>query len=490
VCATAAFAVSIFPVDTHDNHYQKEIIMRSRRSRVLLTSVATVLALLVVGATPAEAAAPEVHADPTARSVTSLPAHRQGSDWLLAADDVADRVFVVSASTGRVTGELEDVRLGTHAGVVQLGAGRVAFMDESKPRLDVVAIGAAGRPRIVARYVIPQEAGDWERAGWLATDPSRRYLAVGSDFDGSTTQQVTVIDRRTHRSGTSEIPVSRVNVTGGVSTEEVETFLVGSPVRLVVTAGGRLDAYRLGAVLAGRKHPRAIASTPLSAYPHGPVVNATGTVIGSDVALGVQTTRVNRHGFGTARFATYPRPSVQSYRPVMAPDGVTAVGTQAGQTATGTAWNATPAYLTSASTASGKVRTVRIGTGQFTRVAATRRYAVAEVTGAHGDRVVLVHRNPRTGLYDGTRTSHAIPALADEPVPGQSGTGAVRFLTATPDGTHVFVTRGGEGTITELTVRDGHVRVARTIHVPGSLSDGGYLTTVVPSQAPYDLSGR
>ena len=117
--------------------------------------------------------------------------------------------------------------IGVHAGTVQLGHGRVAFMDESRRQLDVVSINGSGVPRISAVYAIPVLTGTWKRAAWLATDHSRRYLAVGSDFDGSTTQQVTIVDQKTGGTHTAEIPVSQVNVTGGTGTEEMEVFLVG-----------------------------------------------------------------------------------------------------------------------------------------------------------------------------------------------------------------------------------------------------------------------
>lgn len=452
--------------------------------RIRTAVIATAALAVVAMAVPAAAWASQPQHPATYRNSTS-------PQWLLVADTDARSVSVANATTGAVTGTLTGITFGAHAGTVQLGQGRVAFMDESKPQLDIVAISPTGTPRITAHYPIPSLVGAWTRAAWLATDPSRRYLAVGSDFDDSTTQQVTLIDQKTGRAQTAELPISEVNVSGGVGTEEMETFLVGNPLRLVITAGGHLDAYLVSPILAGNTHPTAFASAPLSAYPHGPIVNNAGTVIGSDVALGVQTTHITRDGFGASTFALYPKPSVQSYRPLMAPDGTTAVGTQAGLTPTGTSWDRIPAYLTTASTASPKVTSVPLGTGQFTRAAATINYAAAELTGASGDRVILVQRNPRTGYFNGPVTSFTLQPLANEPRPGQTtATGGVRFLTATPDGSHIFVTRGGEGTVTELDVRGTRVTGTRTITVPFSLSNGGYLTTIDPNTPPYDLSGR
>ncbi len=103
------------------------------------------------------------------------------------ADPTARAVSVADASTGRITGALPGAVLGTHAGVIQMGHGRVAFVDEAGPRLDVVDIGSAGVPRIASSTPIPAVAGAWTRAGWISDDPGHRFVAVGSDIDGSTT---------------------------------------------------------------------------------------------------------------------------------------------------------------------------------------------------------------------------------------------------------------------------------------------------------------
>ncbi|PZF56166.1 hypothetical protein DEI92_15305 [Curtobacterium sp. MCBD17_034] len=465
--------------------------MSIHRRGAALLSVAAALAIVTAAGSPAVATpATSTHGG----TDSTRGASSSGSTWLIAADDTADAVYVVDPRSGTITGTLHGVELGTHAGTLQLGNGRVAFMDESKPQLDVVDITTGGRPVIREHVTIPSIVDKWERAGWLATDPSHRYVAVGSDFDGSTTQQVTVVDTRTGGAHTITLPVSSVSTPSGTSTEEMEVFLVGSPLRLVVTAGGHLDAYALAPILRGVQHPVAFAQAPLSAYPHGPVVNASGTVIGSDVAVGVQTVQVTRDGFATAGFTSYPKPSIESYRPVMAPDGTTAVGTQAGATTAGTTWDRTPVTLTTTSTGNEHITSVDLGVGAFSRTAATTQYAAVAVTGATGDRVAFVARDARTGFFNGAVRSTALAGLANEPTPG-SGTAAAttRFLAASPEGSTVFVTRAGEGQVTELAVSGRNastVRTARTIQLPSALSDGGYLAVVSTTTRPYDLIGR
>jgi hypothetical protein len=401
--------------------------------------------------------------------------------WLLVADPSAHAVSVADASTGRITGTLPGAVLGTHAGVIQMGHGRVAFVDESGPRLDVVDITSAGVPRVASATPIPAVAGAWTRAGWIADDPGHRFVAVGSDIDGSTAQQVTVLDTRRGVSRTATIRTSEVTLatTGQRGTEEMETFLVGSPLRLVVTAGGRLDAYDVASILGGDTAPTPVATTPLGAYPHGPVADARGSVIGSTLHDGVETVPLARGGFGASVSRAYPEPAVQSYRPRMAPDGETAVGTQ-----TGTGPGA-PTLLTSSSMRGAGIASVALGAGTSTRAVVTPGYAAAVVTAGGVDTLSLVARG-RAGLYDGAVTTVRLPALGQAPGAGA----AARFLAASDDGSELFLSRAGTGSVLEIDVAGTTATVRGTIAVPSALPDGGYLATVDPHQRPYDLSGR
>ncbi|QIS41547.1 hypothetical protein GW571_04995 [Clavibacter capsici] len=401
--------------------------------------------------------------------------------WLLVADASAHAVSVVDASTGRTTGALPGAVLGTHAGVIQMGHGRVAFVDESGPRLDVVDIAASGVPRIASSTPIPAVAGAWTRAGWIADDPGHRLIAVGSDIDGSTTQQVTVVDTRRRLARTATIRTSEVTLatTGERGTEEMETFLVGSPLRLVVSAGGRFDAYDVAAILGGDTSPAPASTTPLGAYPHGPVADARGTAIGSTLHDGIETVPLTRGGFGASVARAYPEPSGQSYRPRMAPDGETAVGTQ-----TGTGPGA-PTLLTSSSMHRGRVESVALGSGTSTRAVVTPAYAAAVVTAAGVDTLSLVARG-RSGLYDGAVTTVRLPTLGQSPGAGSTA----RFLAASDDGSELFLSRAGTGSVLEIDVAGTTATVRGTIAVPSALPDGGYLATVDPLQRPYDLSGR
>ncbi len=267
--------------------------------------------------------------------------------------------------------------------------------------------------------------------------------------------------------------------TGERGTEEMETFLVGSPLRLVVTAGGRLDSYDVSAILGGDTAPAPVATTPLGAYPHGPVADARGTVIGSTLHDGIETVPLTRGGFGTSVSRAYPEPAVQSYRPRMAPDGETAVGTQ-----TGTGPGA-PTLLTSSSMHGAGVASVALGSGASPRAVVTPGYAAAVVTAGGVDTLSLVARGG-AGLYDGAVTSVRLPALGQSPGAGS----AARFLAASDDGPSGSCPARARDPSSRSTSPARTATVRGTIAVPSALADGGYLATVDPHQRPYDLSGR
>jgi hypothetical protein len=443
----------------------RTIIVTSMRIVPTFASAVLAAALAAPLASPAVAApAPDHH-----RSIGSR-------GWFVVADPAVSALYVVDARTGQRTGTLRDVELGSHAGTVQLGDGRLGFVDESGPSFDVLRISRHGRPKIEESFPIPARAGEWNRAGWISTDPAHRYVAVGSDKDDSTTQQVTVVDLRRDKARTAVLTTHEVTLatTGETGTEEMETYLVGSPLRLVVTAGGRLEAYDVRAILRGDRRPEVVASTKLGAYPHGPVVAADGSALGTTLHDGIQTVRVRGDRLRGSADVDYRPGVVQAYRPRMAADGTTYASTQAGDPAG-------PAYLLSGSLASGRLQTVRIGDGVASRVALGADRAVATVSSASGTVLVEVAARRGSGLFGGRVTSIDLAALA-------SGATAARAVAVSADGRHALVTRNGEGTFDLVNLATDRVRSA--LALPSPLSGGGYVTAVDPAAAPADLIGR
>ncbi|MDQ4503644.1 hypothetical protein [Sinomonas sp. ASV322] len=419
---------------------------------------------------------------------TSVTNSRQ---WLLTADTSEKALYVNSVADGKRTGVLDNVRLGAHAGAIQLGGGRLAFVDESVPCLDILAIDDGGTPKIEHSYVIPPGNEKWERAGWIATDPTKHYIAVGSDFDGSTTQQVTLVDLTRNAHWTVPLHINEVTLatTGKTGTEEMHTFLAGDPLRLVVTSGGRLDAYLVSDITSGNPAPVPYGSTALGAYPHGPLATAKGDRIASTLRTGIASVALTSDGFGESSTTDYPAGHAQNYRPRIAPDGTTYLGTQAGVVPKETSWDRTPAYLLSGSMAGGPAATVALGEGIFARASVSSHFAATSMAESSGDSLVLVARNEKTGFFDGRVSKIKLTPLAAGPVVGQDAKKAeARFVAATDDGLSVFVTRGGEGKVTQVDTASSRER--RTIDYPTKLTGGGYITVVDAAVDGYDLNGR
>ncbi|MBB6404244.1 hypothetical protein [Arthrobacter sp. AZCC_0090] len=424
-------------------------------------------------------------------SIPSSPDATANRQWLLTADPKERTLYVNDVSDGNPTGSIGGVELGVHAGTIQLGRGRVAFVDESKPSLDILEIDKQGKPKIERSFNIPDPKGKWERAGWITTDATKRYVAVGSDFDGSTEQQVTLVDLENNGLWTVSLHTNEVTLatTGKAGTEEMHTFLAGDPLRLVVSSGGKLDAYLVTDISSGNAAPAPHSSTVLGAYPHGPVMSNAGDSIGSTLNAGVETVPVTKDGFGTPVSADYQAGIGQSYRPRMAPDGTTFVGAQAARVEKGAAWNSIPAFLMSGSMTQGKIASVPLGAGIATRAAVSSRFAAVVLTQAGGDNLILIDRNEETGLYDGGKAAIALEPLKAGPKPGQDSKAAeTRFVAATKDGETVFVSRGGEGVISQIATSESKTK--RSITFPTTLASGGYLAVVSSEEVPFDLGGR
>ena len=98
-------------------------------------------------------------------TTTATPSTPADHSWLVTADATAKELYVNNAVTGENTDTLNGMTLGTHAGSVQLGGGRIAFMDESKPQLEILSIDSSGKASIDQHYAIPNDDGHWKRAG-------------------------------------------------------------------------------------------------------------------------------------------------------------------------------------------------------------------------------------------------------------------------------------------------------------------------------------
>lgn len=116
-------------------------------------------------------------------------------------------------------------------------------------------------------------------------------------------------------------------------------------------------------------------------------------------------------------------------------------------------------------------------------------FASVVLTQNGGDNLILIEQNRETGLYDGRKTAIPLTPLKGGPMVGQDAKKAEgRFIAATEDGETIFVTRGGEGEITEIDASGSKPR--RTISLPTKLAAGGYLAVISSTADSFDLGGR
>ncbi len=304
--------------------------------------------------------------------------------------------------------------LASHAGTVQLDDGRLLYVDDEAARVQALTIDEDGVPQIVGSAVIPATR-PWTRAGWLAVDPSQRYLAVSSLDEDPADQTVTVVDLETYEADRIDVAL-RPGADGEF--EEAHVYLAGSPLQLVVSTGGRFETFSLGPILAGQS-PAATSSAPLGAGNHGPVVSPDGSAVASTTADGVDIAPLSGAALGVTRSIAYSssRDTVANHRPSLARDGVSIWGVAAEDTGLVAAeWAATRNDVSVVDPAAATSVLRRIPDGLTSRLALSSTVAAASTIGGEGDTHSLIDADPRSATYQRLVGVVALPPLSRGPV--------------------------------------------------------------------------
>ena len=410
------------------------------------------------------------------------------SEYLIAADPAAEEVYVYRTSDMRRTGQLDDVKLGSHVGTLQLPDGRLLMVDDAHAKVLAVSLNADGKPRIVASVAIPQGDRPWQRAGWAAADPKLRYLAVGSDYEGAASQTVTLIDLHTFAAHQITVPLTP-NAAGAYA--ETQVYLAGRPLQLVVTTGGAFQTFPVAPILAGGS-PAPTSSAPLGLNNHGPVVTRRGDAVLSTTADGFSRAALPGATLTGATSASYSttRNVVQNYRPRLAADNRTVWGAVAEDTGLpASAWQDTRNDVSITDSMTLRTMLVRLPDGNPSRFALSRTYGAVATQHPDGDTVTLLDTDPASGTYRRIVGTVALAPLSGGPTPGNPIAGTQgRFVTASLGGNRVYVSNGGDGSITVIDTASR--RAVRTILTPTALPAGGYLTTVRAGTPVTDLIAR
>jgi hypothetical protein len=418
----------------------------------------------------------------------SVAAQGAGVGHLLVADTAAEKVYIYRLPELELTGQLDDVKLGAHAGIVGLPDGRVLFVDDKSVEFVVLQLAATGQPTVVGRARIPTPT-PFGRAAWGMVDPAYQYFAVSSDDADAANQTISLLDLATFQVGQLQIELKK-NRNGAY--EEVHPYLAGSPLSLYVTAGEEIRAYSVADVMSGSAQP--IGTVSMSPNPHGPVLSnelnrlyvttADGINVFDIAGAQLQQLRNIPWEVGGAKVG-------QNFRPRLSFDGGYVYGAVVASTPTlgPEEWAQSQVYVHVADLRAETRGLLRLARGIVGRFQLSETYAIFSNVHPDGDAALLLDVSPSSSTFQQVVARIPLEKLTNGPVAGQPVTGReARSVGMTPDGQWAFVSHGGDGRIS--VIETAGKRVARTLELPTPMKGGGYLAAVQLGARLVDPSAR
>lgn len=403
-------------------------------------------------------------------------------ELLVVADQKAGTLRFLDPATGETVTGLDHVVLAEHAGILDLGGGLCAFVDDGGGSLILMNPFGPEPDHGVQRIpvAIPGEH--------LACDPSGRFLVVTTGLGTSWepwSDLLTVIDREAPGGPLSRRIRTRPGEPGVAVTGDPE-----SP-RAVVRhrEPGAIESLPLQDVLEHGVHCPQMRGDLLEDFPpdgHGDAYDPTTGVLFVATARGLERLDV-----------TAPVPRPLGTLPWQAPGRayflrfcprrriLVAVLRAGGDEPR--AWPSWTNTLWVHELDTGLTRTVSLDSGLIFRFALTARGIAVASVHPDGDRLTVLDLDGLTirGHWDLPAMDHA-PRAGHEPWDDADR----RAIAASPSSELVAVTRGGHG---ELHLVDTTLPGAplHTVHTPGPLRDGGHLGWLsAASAAPGDTVGR
>jgi hypothetical protein len=365
-----------------------------------------------------------------------------GHGFLLVADTAAKRLYVYRVPDMVLTGELDNVLLGTHLGTLALPDGRILLSDDAAKEILAVRIDDDGVPEVVNRAA----ATLGRRAVWGSADPKFRYFAVASEIENSDAQVINLIDLQTFEN--TPVPVEMQ------AEEEAHPYLGERSLTLFVGLGGEMLSYKV-ADLIGHGAAAPTSETVVDLGAHGLVISPKTSRLGISTQAGfnVVDTDCAELGSQVCFRLNIPwdidgRAGGQNFRPRLANDGVTALGAIAGPVATPEQWADTPQDIHVLNLKTLEAHRFPLGYGIVPRFALSKVFAVFVTGHPDGDALHLLDVRPRSATYLKLVGTVALEPLSNGPVAGQPTAGReARFVGVTLDGRYAFVTHGGDGKI-------------------------------------------
>lgn len=449
----------------------------STRRRFLVSAAALPVALRTIHTASAQAT-------PSASSVSE----NSPRPFLMVTDREEPTLWFYSIPDGKLTGKLDNLLMASHGSAFQLPDGRLIVgrlgdqaVDPANQSIDALVLDENGVPSVVAS--VPATFG--ESAAWIAVDPGLTTLAFGSLREADT-QILNIVDLDSFTNTELEFEMNEP--------EEITSWLLGDPLHLYVSVGGRIDSYELAALLDGNTTP--LGSVEVDLGSHGGATDAarnqifyvTGPGFGMDV-LDVSN--------GAAKYVTQlpwdidGRAGGYNARPIVSGTGDHIFGVLYGTPEDRTQWADFAADLHVVNMADLTAIRTPIGTGVFTtRWAMGTKVALAAGYNGEGGTAYVIDTDAESTTFASVIREIPVKIPTNGQVPGAWDDNAqIYYVCAvTPDDLYGFVTIPGDGLVQVLDLTTGEV--VQEITTETDLSGFGYSKVVQAGITPIDLWGR
>lgn len=408
--------------------------------------------------------------------------------FLMVTDREEPTLWFYSIPDGQLTGQVDNLLMASHGSAFQLPDGRLIVgklggqeVDLEGQSIEALLLDEQGVPSVVAS--VPATFG--ESAAWIAVDPGFTTLAFGSLREADT-QILNIVDLASFTNTELEFEMNEP--------EEITAWLLGDPLHLYVSIGGRIDSYELASLLAGDTTP--LGSVEVDLGSHGGATDAardqlfyvTGPGFGMDV-LNVAN--------GNAEYVTQipwdidDRTGGYNARPMVSGDGNYIFGVLYGSPEDQTQWAdfAGDFHVVNMSDLTA-IRTP-LGTGVFTtRWAMGSKLALAAAYNADGGTAYVIDADAESPAFATVIQEIPIQVPTNGQVPGEWNDDAqIWYVCAvSPDDQYGFVTIPGDGLVQMLDLTTG--KVIGEIVTETDLSGFGYSKVVQSGIRPVDLWGR
>jgi hypothetical protein len=396
-------------------------------------------------------------ATPVASPIAS-PVASTDRQLLAIADPVAEVLYLYATPDLEPVGQIDNVAVQGHAGMLPMPDGTVLFVDEPRSRL--VAVGLVdGTAAIVHEVAVSQPVSH------IAVDPEAMYAAVGSSDPAA---PITLVDLATWEA--TPLPLT--------DTGEVGLALSSSPATLYHRNDVlfRIESYLVSDVLAGNLEPHAKVETGPGG--HGESFDAASgrLYIATDEGIDVvQTDGPELTYVTTLPWDASGRTGGRGYFQRLTFDGTHVVSYTADRTAPEEEWDTWANDLWLADTTTDAVQRVELGPGYVFRFALSETSALFYRLHPDGDEAILVDLDPASPTFGKVTSRIPLEPMSGGPVAGATPyTTEFRTTGITPDGAWGFVSAGGDGTVAVLDLGAGEI--VSTIELPTPLTGGGSMT--------------